>query len=325
MHKNYLLSLFVAALGITPVFAQPDKKMVDESLKKGSIDADTSKKKPWKLGGTLSLNLNQQTSSYWVGSSEDFAFTVGTSADLYANMEKARSNWDNTLKMAYGFQENQSQGHRKTADFIDLYSKYGIHINDSGTLALALLANIRTQFTDGYDYDQTPKRRTSGFFAPANVLLTPGLDWRPKDYFSLFFSPAAAKWVLVTNKPYSYVYPGGIKPDGTMEQPISLMYGVDPVRKVDFQFGAFLSANFNKELLKNVSYSSRLDLYSNYLRDPQNIDIFWTNSLAFKLNKFLAITYQWNVAYDHDYVPSGESGPRTQFLGILGIGFTAKF
>jgi hypothetical protein len=325
MHKNHLPGLLMAVLSSTTLFAQPDKKMVDEVLTDKKLAADTSKKDPWKFGGTLALNLNQQTSSYWIGSSEDFAFTVGATADLYGNMEKGRSHWDNTLKMAYGFQENESQGSRKTSDFIDLYSKYGVSINDSGTLAFSVLANIRTQFTDGYDYDQTPKRRTSGFFAPANILLTPGIDWRPKKYFSLFFSPAAAKWILVTNEPYSYVYQGGIKPDGTQEQPISEIYGVDPVRKVDFQFGAFLSASFNKELLKNVVYSSRLDLYANYLRNPGNIDVFWTNTLAFKLNKWLAITYQWNVAYDDDYVPTGESGPRTQFLGILGIGVTAKF
>ncbi len=305
--------------------AQPDKKMVDDALTNKKIEADTAKKKPWKIGGAIVLNLTQQTNSYWVGVSEKYAFTVGASAGLYANMIKGRNYWDNTLKLDYGLQRNESQGNRKTSDLIDLFSKYGRVINKSKTLGVAAVLNFRSQFTDGYDYSVDPKRRVSGFFAPANILLTPGIDWRPKDYFSLFFSPAAAKWIIVSNKPYSYNFQGGVRPDGTQEQPISLLYGVDPTREVDFQFGAFLTASFKKELVKNVIYSSRLDLYSNYLRNPANIDIFWTNTLLFKVNNWLGITYQWNVAYDDDYTPPGVSGPRTQFLGNLGIGVTGKF
>jgi hypothetical protein len=94
---------------------------------------------------------------------------------------------------------------------------------------------------------------------------------------------------------------------------------------VDAQFGAFLSAKFDKEILKNVAYTSRLDFYSNYRRNPENIDIFWTNSLLFKVNKLLTLSYNWNIAYDDDYIPEGESGPRTQFLGTFGIGLSAKF
>jgi hypothetical protein len=155
--------------------------------------------------------------------------------------------------------------------------------------------------------------------------LTPGLEWRPSKAFSLFASPVGARSVFVTNDPYSYSYPGGIRPDGSQEKPISELYGVDPERKVDAQFGAFLSAKVDKELVKNVLYTSRLDLFSNYLNKPQNIDIFWTNNLIFKVNKWLVLSYQWNMAYDDDFVPEGESGPRTQFLGTFGIGFSAKF
>lgn len=323
--RAHLLVLLLSASLAT--MAQPNKQTVDQTLTSKKIDADTSKKKAWKAGGTVVLNIAQQTSSYWVGTTEDFAINVGAGADLYLNYAKKRNTLDNTLKLSYGFQNNQTDGYRKTSDFIDLYTKYGHLLNDSGTLAFAVILNGRTQFANGYDYSYPDgaKRRSSGFFAPATILLTPGIDWRPTKSFSLFFSPAAAKWVLVTNGPYSYFYPGGIKPDGSTEVPLAELFGVDPARKVDFQFGAFLSANFNKELVKNVIYTSRLDLYSNYLDKAQNVDIFWTNNLAFKVNKWLVVTYQWNVAYDDNFTPPEKNGPRTQFLGNLGIGFTAKF
>ena len=326
MRSKIILCLCAGISSLASV-AQPNKQLVDQALTSKKIDADTAKKGNWKFGGTIALNISQQTSSYWVGATEAYSINLGLAADLYGNYTKGKNTLDNTLKANYAFQNNQSNGTRKTADFIDLYSKYGHLLNDSGTLAFATIINARTQFSNGYDYSYPGggKRRTSGFFAPANILITPGLDWRPSKNFSLFFSPLAAKWILVTNGPYSYYYPGGIKPDNTPEVPLARLYGVDPARKVDFQVGAFLSANFTKEFIKNVVYSTRLDLYSNYLDKPQNIDLFWTSTLLFKVNNWLGITYQWNIAYDDNFRPSGKIGPRTQFLGNLGIGVNGKF
>jgi hypothetical protein len=315
-------------LGAMPLatLAQTPKTAVDEIRKEKNMAADTSKKGDWRTGGTFTLNLNQQNSSFWVGATEDYALNIGAAADLYSNYANGRKRWDNTLKMNYGMQRSSSSGRRKTSDFIDLYSKFGIGINAQKTLAASILFNGRTQFTDGFDYtDPTRRRRTSGFFAPATILLSPGLDWKPHPQFSLFISPVTARWVIVSNDPYSYSYPNGVRPDGTVETPIANLFGVDPEKKADGQFGAFLSANFARDIFKNVAYSSRLDLYSNYLDRPQNIDVFWTNNLVFKVNKWLVLNYQWNVAYDHDVVPAGRKGPRTQFLGTFGIGVAAKF
>lgn len=316
--KKALIVSVMAILTVTAI-AQPNKTYVDEVKTSKRIEADTSKKKDWKMGGALAIAFNQQTSSYWVGVTESYSLSLGVLADLYANYAKNKSVVDNTLKMNYSVLNNKSQGIRKTSDFIDLYSKYGYTLNDSNTIFASVLVNGRTQFTNGYDYGQTPKRRTSGFFAPATILVTPGIEWKPVPYFSIFASPAAARWVIVANDPYSYT---GTNP---AETPISELYGVDPVKKFNFQFGAFASLNFNKEILKNVLYSSRLDFYANYLKKAGNIDIFWTNNLIFKVNKWLALTYQWNIAYDDDFVPEGKAGPRTQFLGNLGIGVAAKF
>lgn len=325
MKKTIITLLFLAAC--LSSFAQPDKKMVDDVLTSKKIEADTSKKKNWKSGGTLAINLNQQNSSNWVGATEDYAFSVGINADLYSNYAKEKTTFDNTLKANYAFINNHSTGGRKTADFVDLYSKLGYSLNNKGTFAFATIVNGRTQFTNTYDYNylgQGLKRRTSGPFAPAIVLVSPGFDWKPTKYFSLFFSPAAAKWILATNDPYSYYYPGGVIPGGGTEKPISDAFGIDPVRKLDFQMGAFVSAKYSREW-KTFAYNSRLDLYSNYLNNPQNIDIFWTNTAMYKLNKWLVVTYQWNLAYDDQYHPAGQNGPRVQFLGNFGIGFTAKF
>jgi hypothetical protein len=324
--KKLLFLTFMGLFVLSLSHAQDnDAKKIDEAIGSKAIAADTSKKGQWKFGGTVVINLSQQNSAYWVGANERYALSVGANADLYGNYVKGKNTWDNTLKMSYAWINNESQGVRKTSDFVDFFTKYGRDISKSGKAFFATIGNLRTQFTNGYDYNLDPRRRTSGFFAPATVLLTPGLEWRPVKYFSLFASPIAAKWVIVSNDPFSFSFPGGVRPDGTQETPISLLYGVDPNTKVDAQFGAFVSANFKKEIFTNVTYTSRLDLYSNYKNNPENIDIFWTNNLVFKVNKWLALQYQWNVAYDDDFKPEGLQGPRTQFLGNFGIGVTGKF
>ena len=66
MVKKTFLAILVT-MAFTMTIAQPDKKMVDDVLTTKKIDADTSKKKNWKSGGTFTLNLSQQNSSFWIG------------------------------------------------------------------------------------------------------------------------------------------------------------------------------------------------------------------------------------------------------------------
>jgi hypothetical protein len=57
------------------------------------------------------------------------------------------------------------------------------------------------------------------------------------------------------------------------------------------------------------------------------VDIFWTNVIAMKLNKWLALTYNFDLIYDDDvrlFGPSGDA-PRTQIKSVLSIGFSGKF
>ncbi|MGL6269869.1 MAG: DUF3078 domain-containing protein, partial [Chitinophagaceae bacterium] len=92
------------------------------------------------------------------------------------------------------------------------------------------------------------------------------------------------------------------------------------------EFGGFLSAKFNKDIAKNVNIRSRVDLYSNYLENPQNVDVFWTNILTLKVNKFLNVTYNFDMIYDDDVKVFGPNGnaPRTQTKSLLSVNFTTK-
>jgi hypothetical protein len=70
-----------------------------------------------------------------------------------------------------------------------------------------------------------------------------------------------------------------------------------------------------------------MDLFSNYLANPQNVDIFWTNVLTMKVNKWLGVTYNFDLIYDDDVRLFGpnSNAPRTQIKSLLSVGLTTKF
>lgn len=49
-------------------------------------------------------------------------------------------------------------------------------------------------------------------------------------------------------------------------------------------------------------YKSRLDLFSNYKSKPQNVDIYWTNIVASKVNRFLSANITLDLLYDDDAI-----------------------
>ncbi len=135
-----------------------------------------------------------------------------------------------------------------------------------------------------------------------------GLDYKPNDQFSLFVSPLTQRWVIVSDK---FLAP---------------LYGIEPGKKVKSELGAFLSANFNKKIGANMTFKTKLDLFSNYKKDPQNIDIFWTNVLSAKISKYINVNFNVDMIYDNDTQNVDPSkGPAPQWLQLMGIGFAYNF
>ena len=71
--------------------------------------------------------------------------------------------------------------------------------------------------------------------------------------------------------------------------------------------------------MKNVSIENILNLYSNYLDKPQNIDIDYTMNLDLTINELLSTDLTVQVVYD-DNAYQG-----FQVREIFGLGFNLKF
>lgn len=295
-------------LTITVVKAQ-DKtvlKLKEESNKNITKEGHDTANRIWKLGGMYTLNLAQGSLSNWQGGGDKTSFSAVSFLNLFAFYKYDRHSWDNTLDLGYGYVNTTSLGSRKSDDRIDLLSKYGYDMGHKWYAST--LFNFRSQFSPGYAYSKDAegrdiKERTSDFLAPAYVLLSLGVDYKPVDYFSVFISPFTERWVIVKDDYLSSIG----------------AFGVDTGKYSRNEVGAFMSANFSRELIKNVTYKTRLDAFSNYKTRPKNIDIFWTNILAMKVNKYLSANITLDILYDDDAIG------RMQLRQLLGVGFSAKF
>ena len=311
--RKFIFTLIAFAL-VTVSFAQENKKMADK------------KNSPWKQGASVSIIGGQGGSRNWPSGADKFSLSFAGYLNLWANRTWRKNTWENSLDLGYAFINTSSVGVRKQDDKVDLYIKYGYQLNSKWKAGVA--GNLRTQMTNGFDYSYNKPRRNSGFFAPAFLVFAPGFNYKPWNTFEIFISPVAARWVIATNKPYSFNYQGGIKPDGTPETPLASYYGVDPVRKVRFEAGPYFSFKYKGNLFKNVMYKSRLDAFSDFgHEEPGNIDWYWTNTIGMKVNRLLQVTYNFDVVYDDNTRMFGplQNKPGAQLRSMLGVGLMVKF
>ena len=146
--------------------------------------------------------------------------------------------------------------------------------------------------------------------APGYLLISSGIDYRPLKNISVFVSPITARWIYVMD---SYLSAKGL-------------YGVRAGERSSTEIGAFLTLNLMKEIAPNIIYKGKLDLFANYINNPQNIDLFMTNLLSIKLSKILNMSWAFDMIYDDDariFGPS-KSSPALQLKSQIGIGFQLK-
>jgi hypothetical protein len=316
MTRTLSLTLALALCGAAT--AQNDIDAKSRESASGAMTARTAADttgKLWTTTGVFTVNMTQVSLTNWAAggysSVSGIAMFNGT-----ANWKKGRRAWDNSLALAFGGQQQQDGPTVKTDDRIELNSKYGYELDSAWYLAG--LAQFKTQFTEGFDVEGN---RISHFLSPGYVLLGIGMDYKPNKNFSAFISPATARLVIVTDET---LFGGSTDPE-------LRVYGVKNGNTTEMEFGGYVRVQYQKELAKNITFLTRGDAFSNYLRNPQNIDVTWETLWTFKVNEWFAATLNTMLIYDHDTeLPKTDAegfpyaGPATQFKETLGIGLTFK-
>jgi hypothetical protein len=308
MKKISLLVVFAIAIANFSIAQVTD---AEASLRKNTTDTLDG----WKKGGTIFLNTAQTSLTNWAAGGVN-SFAVNGLVSLFANYTKGNSTWDNTLDMGYGKVKQGEGKFIKSDDKIDLVSKYGQKASKS--CYYAALFNFKTQMDNGYNYPNDSVK-ISKFMAPAYILGAIGMDYKPNDAFTAFIAPLTTKITLVN--------------DQTLAD--SGAFGVDRGHKMRAEFGGYVRVAFARDIMKNVNFGTKIDLFSNYLKDPKFIDVNWETLLTLKVNQFISASIGTQLIYDHDILIAKDEDknattpdiikPRVQFKEVLSIGFNLKF
>ncbi|RYU78843.1 DUF3078 domain-containing protein [Hymenobacter persicinus] len=319
MKQLYLLLLALLILLILPL---PGRAQTSETT---AAAPDTVQ--GWRRGGVGTLNLSQVSLTNWApgGQSSVSVLAIG---NAFAHHRRGDNTFDTSLDLLYGTLKSGKARMRKNDDKLEFNAKYGHQFTK--VLYYAAQVNVKTQLTPTKAINR-PDSLLSGFFSPAFILASIGIDYKPNDQLSVFLSPITGKFTVVANQGLADAGAFGVKaarrgPDGR------------PVAGTGQQFrkelGAYLNVKYRKPLWENVVFQTKLDLFSNYLHHPQNIDVNWENLISFKVNKFISSSIATTLVYDDDVlvpldgngdgVPDGR-GRRIQFKETLGIGLTYKF
>jgi hypothetical protein len=338
--KKYLL-LFVLFISYFSVFAQKDsvKAKIDSvevkidkltAVKDSIIAADTVRY--WKKGGLTGLNFTQSSFTNWAAGGEN-AFSATALTSLFANYKKGKWSWDNNIDMAYGLLKPGTDKVRKNEDRIDFTSKLGRYAFYKHWYYTALI-NFKSQFDKGYNLPDD-SNVVSHFLAPAYVIGAIGLEYKVEDNsFSVFISPLTSKTIIVNDQRLADAGAYGV--DAAEYDSVAGVYVLSKYgNMVQSQFGGYIRIEVKKDIMKNVNLNTKLELFSDYLKNPQNIQVNWELLLSMKVNKFITTSISTNMIYDHNIpvpvkreingVMVDGTGPRLQFKEVLAVGLAYKF
>jgi hypothetical protein len=285
--------------------------------------ADTSY---WTKGGLVSFNFSQVALSNWAGGGQSSVALNGF-LNVFAKYKKGIHSWDNTLDLGYGIFQQGDAAFRKSDDKIDFTSKYGRQA--SKVWYYSALVNFKSQFAPGYNYPDD-STKISNLLAPAYVLASIGMDYKPNKSFSLYISPATGKFTIVNDRTLSDAGAFGV--EGAEYDTAGVK--IKNSKQFRAEIGGYIKAQFNKDIMENINFQTKLELFSNYIDNPQNIDVNWETILSMKVNKFITANVSATLVYDDDIdiaIDSNDdgivdkSGPRTQFKEVLSVGLSYKF
>jgi hypothetical protein len=241
----------------------------------------------WKYRSESSFILSQSALSNWVRGGENsvsFLMDLTNYADYYNKELKVSSS--NFIRLKLGFLKSGSDPVRKNLDLLETNSK--LNHKAFGKFDFSTIMLFKTQTSPGYDYSSVNNEDNaplvSKFMNPAILVIGIGLDFKPNKVTSINFSPLSYKGTFVTDT---------ARIDQTK-------YGIPKDRKSLNEPGVSFMITNDYRPLKNLLITNRLQLFTNYIKNPQNIDVDWEMIATANLNWFTDVRFNTHLIFDDD-------------------------
>lgn len=294
------LILWVSVLSIQAVsYAQSNEKELITKTSDAEKKAQDTTNMGWKKAGNFVFLFNQSAfNNEWLGGgTSSMAGNLGLNYDF--NYKTPDMIWDNKFMASYGLTKIKEQQTTKTDDRLTFTSLVGKKA--SGYWFYSFFLNFKTQMDSGFDAASGTK--ISHFFSPAYLQAGPGMLWKKSDNFKVNIAPATSRLITVHNH-FTEFGPA---------------FGVEQGKSTRFEFGAALNGYYKLNIMENISWENIVNLYSNYLDKPQNVDIDYQANLVMKVNKYISTNLSFQAIYDDNAIAA------FQVREVFGLGFNYGF
>ena len=270
----------------------------------------------WKLEGLADIRFNQgYISDSWTEGGESSISTLSIlkySVDYsYGKIHDLDTDYEYQL----GYIQAGENDLRKNDDKFEINAKYGRSAVNNWYYSALL--NFKTQFFKGKEYvNDSTVNVISEFLSPAYLVFSLGLDYKPDDKLTILISPITSKFTMVTDT---------IRFDQTR-------FGIGEDEYVRKEIGAYIKAISKLKIRDNIDLENKINFFTNYMNEPQNIDVDLEVDLKIKLTDYISMSINAHYIYDHDVdIPVFEDNQQVgvtkkgQFKELLGIGFVYSF
>lgn len=285
---------------------------------------NTKKDSAWVSKGIFNITFGQTSFSNWSAGGQEsvngnFLFNYSV------QYKKDNINWENNFEIAYGgVFEDRLRVYKKTNDKINMSTKYGYKASEKWNYSY--LIDLKTQMANGYKYpnDSVPISR---FMAPGYLHAGLGMDYFPFKGFSILLSPLTYKLTIVNDEQLANQGAFGVNPAEYDTQGNLLQ----AAKRFKNEPGGYIKLMYEHAIKDNFSVKSKLDLFSSFVNNPENLDVNWNTLVSYKITKYIATTLSVDIIYDEDAKimeeidgVKVEVGPRTQVKEIFSFGLSFK-
>ena len=128
--------------------------------------------------------------------------------------------------------------------------------------------------------------------------------WKKSDNLKVNIAPATSKLIVVHDHFTEF----------------GSSFGVEQGKTTRYELGASLGAYYKFDLMANVTFENILNLYSNYLEDPQYVDVDYQLNIVLKVNKYLSTNFAFQAIYDENALSE-----KIQTRQVIGVGVNYAF
>lgn len=328
--KRILLILVMGVWGVADLACQAPTPTLtaaeEKALRAAAPPAEFKDTTIFARVSKINVQFSQVHLSNWAAGGQSNLSLI-TKFDQTFEYDRRRFGWDTEMHAAFGLLHRPDDAvFIKTDDRVEFATKLGYRLTANGFMTF--MASFRSQLAPGYAIvDGLPDRGNlvSNFMAPGYSVMAAGMDYKNADKkFTLFVAPITYK--------ATYVHDDSLSSIGA--------FGVAPGERSRHELGGYIKLGWNTKVVDNVDYAVRLDLFSNYLENPQNIDVFTDHTLTLKVNDYLSTTITATLIYDDDVnllledavlddegniVTPARNGPGLQLKEVLSVGFSLQF